>query len=130
MAEFKRRDANSTGKYCEMLALLEFTALGYQVALPFGNQAVWDFLIEECGIFRRVQVKAASPTRNNYSVGLLRGKSGSKRTYSIGDVDYIVAVCPENRAIWKMPIEAVAGKQSQALTLASPMLISHDAGLS
>lgn len=42
--EFKRVSACETGRYCELLAITAFAGKGIPVALPFGQQAGWDFL--------------------------------------------------------------------------------------
>lgn len=51
--------SNFKGSLTELQCLTKFTELGYQVSLPFGGQARYDFLVDINGKIIRVQVKTA-----------------------------------------------------------------------
>lgn len=51
--------SNFKGSISELQCILAFTELGYQVSLPFGGQARYDFIADINGKLIRVQVKSA-----------------------------------------------------------------------
>lgn len=54
-------NTNSIGNVTEIECILAFTKLGYQVSLPFGGQARYDFLIDVQGEILKIQVKTCTP---------------------------------------------------------------------
>lgn len=120
-AAFVNPTASLTGKYSELLALSAMVARGRQVALPFGNQHGWDFLVELDGKWQRVQVKTVRTAFQvrGYAVGLYRGaqsKGLKRKAYSKEDTDFIAAVLPATGTIWMVPIELAADKTHLTLT--------------
>lgn len=105
--------SNAIGKLAEVIVLKQLVKAGYQVALPFGNQAHWDILIQEQGIWRSAQIKAAGyRQRKNLSALVVRTRGRKKRTvlaYQSSDVDYIIIADVETECIWryKTPVEGL-----------------------
>ena len=52
-------NSNFKGSVSELQCALAFTELGYQVSLPFGGQARYDFIADVKGKLIKVQVKTA-----------------------------------------------------------------------
>lgn len=52
-------NSNFKGNVTELQCVLSFTKSGYQVSLPFGGQARYDFIADVNGKLIRVQVKTA-----------------------------------------------------------------------
>ena len=51
---------NNIGNITELECILAFTKMGYQVSLPYGGQARYDFVAEKDGKFLRIQVKTST----------------------------------------------------------------------
>jgi len=93
-------DPHISGKYSELMATAAFIADGRQVALPYGNQKDWDLLVQETGReWLRVQVKTAALISQGGAAVV-----NMHRTYSVDDVDLLVAVYPPTGTMWKIPI--------------------------
>lgn len=52
-------NSNFKGNITELQCILAFTQLGYQISLPYGGQARYDFLADINGKILRVQVKTS-----------------------------------------------------------------------
>lgn len=57
-------NTNFIGSITELQCITAFTQLGYQVSLPFGGQARYDFLVDVKGKIIRVQVKTSKYKEN------------------------------------------------------------------
>lgn len=119
---------NAIGTYSELAVALAFVAQGCCVTLPFGNQPGWDLLVQEGGVWLRVQVKTVKPDAGaRPSISHLKaGRRGHDRTgevrgvYTAEDMDVIIAVHPETGVMWRVPSTAfgVAG----SITLGEALL--------
>lgn len=114
----RNADKNRTGKYSELIAITHFMNEGLQIAMPFGNQSGWDFLVKENGKWMEVQVKTGQIRANGGAScelsrcnGLKAAKYGKSRTYTEEDCDYIAAVLPECGSVWVIPIANAVGKR-------------------
>lgn len=118
---YKRLDANTTGKYCELVFISAAVAKGMEVATPVGNQRGWDVLLEIGGRWERVQVKTAYAEGGRTKVSAMRTfkstPSGKKPAvgYSDHETDYIAAVMPEDGAIWLIPLAAFGTRTRMSL---------------
>ena len=112
---------NATAKCAELIALELFVASGRQIAIAYGNQKGWDFLIEDEGRWLKVQVKTAK-FEYGYRVGLERSNGlkakgfPDKRCYTADEIDVLAAVHVGSRTIWLLPSVAVAGRRTCPLT--------------
>lgn len=82
------------GNITELSCILAFTAAGYQVSLPYGGQARYDFLVDINGKILRVQVKTATVSDNQEYIKFDCRNSAYKqghhvhKTYSEDEIDY------------------------------------------
>lgn len=98
---------NTRGHTSELGCLLCFTELGYQVSLPFGGQARYDFIADIDGKLIKVQVKSSIVTeeylefdcRNSVSI---QGKR-VHQTYSKEEIDFFATYA--NGKTYLVPIE-------------------------
>jgi hypothetical protein len=100
------------------LTELKFMCLAYEmgfiVSKPFGDNAKYDFLIDDKVSIKRIQVKSTQRkdhSKNNYcyNCSVAHG-SLSKTYYTKDDIDaFVIYVIPED-AWYFIPIESVTGK--------------------
>lgn len=84
---------NLVGNVTELQCATEFMKLGYQVSLPIGGQARYDFLADLNGKIIRVQVKSPSKvTEDSFSISCRNSHyvKGHHRhtTYSKDEIDF------------------------------------------
>jgi hypothetical protein len=79
------------------------------VLMPFGDNQRYDFVIDEKGGFRRIQVKTGRLLKN----GAIRAsttssthRAGKRRGY-VDEADYFAIYCPENDKVYMMPVHQV-----------------------
>ena len=106
------------GKHSELLVLARLAKDGVTVAIPFGGQSGWDFLVETQSGWQKWQVKTAyhRPQRGSIYVDCIRGgdprgKRRGSRQYHKGDFDVLVAVFPESAEMWKVPAHIAIGRR-------------------
>ena len=99
--------------------LARLVELGYPVLLPFGDNERYDFVIESSpGVFSRIQVKTGKLLEDRGVVSIPVSSSqnhrGRGRQDYHGDVDFIIAYCPQLDKIYRLDIDDV-GKSEVAL---------------
>ena len=90
------RHPKRRGEWVEMQFMARAAAHGLTVSKPWGDSARYDFIVEQRGRFRRVQVKSTLQTakHKNGPPGaylcntISRGPGGKVRTYSPAEVDF------------------------------------------
>jgi hypothetical protein len=106
------------GTVSELLVLTRLCREGASVAIPFGQQAGWDLLVEDSGKWLKIQVKTAFlryKKRQPY-VNCIRMHRSSDRHYKVGEFDLMIAVLPETDEMWRLPANVVIGRRALALT--------------
>lgn len=125
MKDFDRKMLSTVGlgKYTELVAIAACVGDGLEVAVPYGNQRGWDFLVESGRNWLRVQVKTARSGESCPYVQLNRMGNGKRSKgklsgvgYTAADVDEIMAVLPETGSVWRVPIAQASGKGLIRLT--------------
>lgn len=82
------------GNTTELQCILAFTQLGYQVSLPYGGQARYDFLVDIKGKILKIQVKTSHGNEDNSYLEFECRNSKYKNghhvhtKYSDGEIDY------------------------------------------
>ena len=105
------KNTTRKGLLAELIALEHVVDIGFDIALPYGNQTCWDFLIylESVKQWRSCQVKTAyrrdrHRPRNPKPlyVDCTRGSGNKKsnRHYPPGAFDYLIAVDIPTRRCW------------------------------
>lgn len=108
-------NTKSVGERTEAIVLAELLKVGYVVLLPFGDNQRYDLVIEQDGIFKRVQCKTAQlsarsenalvfPTCSTYAH---RGRSS--KDYR-GAADYFGVYSPDTGQCYLVPVDAVGVK--------------------
>ena len=99
-----------------------FVKSGYSVLLPFGDNQRYDMVIDRGKGFERVQCKTGrlrdgAIRFNTYSSYAHRGKP--RRTYD-GQIELFAVYCPDNDAVYVIPIKEVDVSTELSLRVASP----------
>lgn len=110
---------NNIGNITELECILAFTKMGYQVSLPYGGQARYDFIAEKNGKFLRIQVKTSTDKKDYLEFSCTNShyvKGHHIHTkYSSDEIDYFATTCRGQCFI--VPItECSAGKRLRFTT--------------
>jgi hypothetical protein len=98
-----------SGEAAEAAFLAKASSLGFAVAKPWGDSERYDFILDSGHGFLSVQVKSTQ----RYAESRYRVKAaGWKDTYSLGEIDFLVAyIIPED--LWYVvPIAAFAKRKA------------------
>lgn len=118
------------GDYTELLVLARLIKAGFKVAIPYGNQKGWDFLVKIDGLWRQWQVRSvirAGKNKNKFSANCaVRRQSIIPFQFQrptqrfgpcqIGDYEVLIVVNSDNNTMWRIPITDLIGKTSIQLT--------------
>ena len=110
MEQKQKRDTKRAGDISEVTVLAALVRLGYRVAIPYGENQRYDFIVEKGTVFSRVQVKtgrlrAGSILFNAYSSHAHR--NGGQRSY-VGDVELFGVYCPDVQRVFLVPVRDVS----------------------
>ncbi len=114
-------NSNFIGNVTELQCILSFTKLGYQVSLPFGGQARYDFLADVNGKIIKVQVKTAKYKENGSIIIECRnshylGGHHTHSKYESDEVDYFATYY--NNCCYLIPFLECGG--TKTLRLSNP----------
>jgi len=76
------------GEWVELLFMAAATLHGYHVLKPWGESLAYDAAVENCGNLIRVQVKSTTKRANTGYSSQFRRSDGTKKPYSLDDVDF------------------------------------------
>lgn len=98
-------DNLTRGRLGELIVVKQLLKHGFEVALPFGHQPLWDLIFKEGASWMSAQVKIARTCPSGkLSARVVRDSGRMVRKlvhYSATDVDFIVAVDPESECVWR-----------------------------
>lgn len=99
------------GDIAELKVMLYLEENGYDVLMPFGDKARYDVVSEKGGIFERIQVKYVTMKNGVIKVSLcsntkIDGKL-VKHKYTSGEIDSIIAYCPDNGNLYKLKMSEI-----------------------
>ena len=104
-------DPCTIGTRTEGIVLAALLERGYEVLVPFGNRAKYDFVIDDGARLRRVQCKTAHAGTTydtvrfvTYSLSASRGGRRRKCSYR-GLIDLFAVYYPPNRSVYLVPVE-------------------------
>ena len=80
---FKQR-----GEWVELQFMAEAALHGYHVLKPWGDSLAYDVAVEHGGNLIRVQVKSTTKRANTGYSSQFRRSDGTKKPYSLDDVDF------------------------------------------
>lgn len=96
----------AVGEVSEAFVLARLIELGYSVALPFGNNQRYDFIVDDGSALRRMQVKTGRlrDGRILFSTNSVNGFTGEHRGY-LGEADDFLVYCAETNEIYRVPVD-------------------------
>lgn len=93
------------------MVLAALLRAGKVVLQPFGDNQRYDLVIDDSGVFKRIQVKTG-----RLKDGAVRAETcstyahrGGKRKGYTGQIDLFAIYCPDNDQIYLVPIASVPG---------------------
>lgn len=94
-------DSNTIGRSGELIAMSKYISLGYTVLQPVNKDGIYDFVIENNGIFKRVQVKTRKFINGLIKISLQRRftKTTGVKYYS-NDIDVFCVVDYETNDVY------------------------------
>lgn len=115
------------GNITELMCIAGFIELGYQVSIPYGDSAKYDFVVDVNGKFWRVQCKSSHVAHHDgkedfeaFSFGTIsqtvNTKKTVKRQYTKKDIDYFATW--HNNNVYIVPVEETS--TSKTLRLSPP----------
>ncbi len=126
------------GDITEISCILEFIKRGYNVSIPYGESAKYDFIVEINNKFYRFQSKTCRINRNNsihFSKRMIRknNKEIHKEFYTKNDIDYfctyynnecyIVDVNTESNNCFTLRIKETKNNQTEKINFAKDFTI-------
>ena len=107
-------NTKTKGDLTEIRLLYEFTKLGYNVLMPFGDNCRYDFVIEKDGQFQRIQCKTGR-LRNGcvqfHTCSSQYHRGNGKQSYR-GDVEFFATFCAEIDECFIIPVDEVGERQA------------------
>ena len=115
------------GNITELMCIAGFIELGYQVSIPYGDSAKYDFVVDVNGKFWRVQCKSSHVAHRGgkedsgaFSFGTVSQTTNTKKTvrhqYTKKDIDYFATWYNNN--VYIIPVEETS--TSKTLRLSPP----------
>jgi hypothetical protein len=102
------------GARTEAVVLAELAKRGYRVLVPFSHNQRYDIVLEVDGGFLRAQIKTGRLRRGCVVFQAQSIQSNARRSVSRhyhGDVELLIAYCPDNGRIYVIPIEEATRSQ-------------------
>lgn len=109
-------DPKRRGELAELAFMRKAASLGFAIAKPWGNSDRYDVVVRFETTFWRVQIKSVrdkSPSRDYYRV---QTRDSRKRTYSIKEIDFLVAYVFAEDVWYVFPAHIVENKKSVCLS--------------
>jgi len=102
-----RRDPKSIGERSEARIIFALLGYGRVVLIPFGDSQRYDLVVEEAGVFYRVQCKTGNI--KNGSINFVTSSSQvhrkkGRKDYK-GQIDFFAIYCPSNDKVYLLPVD-------------------------
>ncbi len=91
---------------------------GFNVLIPWGEDNRYDLVTEKYGIFKRIQVKYATPKNGSIEVRIRSCNNYSILRYSTKDIDIIAVYSPETNKVYFVPLNSIKNRSLCKLRLA------------
>jgi hypothetical protein len=114
------------GNIGEAKAIAEFVSAGITVCIPFGDNEVYDFVIEVNHIFKKVQVKTIQNPKENGSVELklTSRRYGVDHNYAKSEIDIFVLYCVDLDTCYFVDFSKVTNRRSFTISINNSDLYS------
>ena len=96
-------DTKRKGNLTELMCIAAINELGYDVSIPYGDAARYDFIADIDGILIKVQSKTSSVVKNNSTSIKFSCRSTNNTRYTKDQVDYFCTFF--NGICYLIPIE-------------------------
>lgn len=106
------------GDVAELAVAAQCLKNGYQILFPYGEDTRYDFVIEQKGLFRRVQVKYVTPKDGALDVSCRSSNNWSTRAYTSDEIDIIAVYDSKSGIIYFIDVKII-GKRSLKLRLSA-----------
>jgi hypothetical protein len=91
---------------------------GFNVLIPWGEDNRYDLVTEKNGIFKRIQVKYATPKDGSIEVRIRSCNNYSVLRYSPLDIDIIAVYSPKSNKVYFLPLNSIKNRSLCKLRLA------------
>ena len=109
-------DCKYKGNLTELLCLAAFTKLGYQVSIPYGDHARYDFIADINNKLYRIQCKTATKESEGVYIFSCRSTAANHsgfatRSYTEDEIDYFATII-ENEC-YLIPVSETGGRSKR-----------------
>ena len=109
-------DSKFKGNLTELLCLAAFTELGYQISIPYGDHARYDFIADINNNLYRIQCKSSAISSDEsfirFKCHMTNIRNNETKFYNSNDVDYFYTFYKDKSYL--IPV-SVGGKQEKIL---------------
>lgn len=106
------------GNLAELKIAVKLTESGKNVLRPFGEGSRYDLLLDDNGVFKRIQCKTGRLRKGTIVFKTASGfswKTG-RRTYK-GQIELFGVYCPDTDKCYLVPVNSVPGKSAARLRI-------------
>lgn len=90
---------------------------GFNVLIPWGEDNRYDLVTEKNGIFKRIQVKYATPKGGTIEVRARSCNNYNIIHYSPKDIDIIAVYSPKQNKVYFVPLNGIKNRSTSTLRL-------------
>ena len=118
----KLQNSKAVGDITQSQVMAALLRRGKKVLMPFGDNSRYDPVVEERGLFTRIQCKTGKFDRGAvvFSVASSQYRRGGKRQDYRGQIDAFGVFCPDNEKVYIIPIDDLPLAREAKLRLTSP----------
>jgi len=115
-------NSKAVGDVTQSQVLAALLRQGKRVLMPFGDNCRYDLVVEEDGVFTRIQCKTGRIARGAvvFAVASSQYHRGGKRQGYQGQIDAFGVFCPDNDKTYIIPIADLPLVREAKLRLALP----------
>lgn len=108
----------AVGIASEAVVMARLIQLGFDVSIPFGDNARYDLVVDDGTRLTRVQIKTGRllPGGIEFNPRSVSARSGERRGYQ-GQADDFLVYCPQTDEVYRVPVEDCAGTERVVLSI-------------
>ncbi|HZM46056.1 MAG TPA: group I intron-associated PD-(D/E)XK endonuclease [Burkholderiales bacterium] len=116
------QNSKSVGDITQSQVMAALLKHGKNVLMPFGDNCRYDLVVEQDGLFFRIQCKTGRMNRGAvvFAVASSQYHRGGKRQDYRGQVDAFGIFCPDNGKVYIVPIDDLPLAREAKLRLKPP----------
>lgn len=105
------------GDIAEAFIVYALKQNGFNVLIPWGEDNRYDIVSEKNGVFKRIQVKYATPKDGAVEVRIRSCNNYNIIHYSSRDIDIIAVYSPEQNKVYFVPLNGIKNRSTCRLRL-------------